>query len=491
MRKILKNQKGVNLVTLSVTVIIIMAILGIVLYNVRTNLGVQRLQSMQADIENLKGKVSNYYLQYGSLPILKQQDIDESILSDNVKTVINNNIDTGKYYVIDLSAMENVTLNYGEDYEKIKNESTSNIENLKDSDNNLLTDLYIINSVSHNIFYVEGIKYEGKMYYKEYQDVEDSDIGLSEIAFDTMEENWSPVYSTIKKYEDKNGDTAIIPAGFQVSRKEGEDTIENGLVLRDSNENEWVWIPVSSEDLTKMYEEDSTGWIMLGTEVNTKYKSIGSTLGNRVLNRTNPGLTDDPYYREPDVLSDSTYDGNANNRILAGFIEEDGVTANSLETMAAKLKEDYKDMIYSIKQNGGFYVGRYELSGTLQSPIVKKAQQVLTNESWYSLYKTCKYFTSNQNNLQSRMICGCQWDQVCRFINEHGDKKNLDDSRSYGNYIDSQDPANVTSTGTMMQTGFSNYWKANNIYDIAGNYREWTQEAYSTNSRAVRGRNLQ
>ena len=163
----MKNQKGVNLVSLSVAVIVIITIVGTVLYNVRTNLGVQKLKAMQADIENLRGKVANYYLQYGALPILKQQEIEDSILSENVKTIENGNIETGKYYVIDLSAMENITLTYGEDYENLKDKSPETIQTLS---NGTLTDVYIINSVSHNIFYVHGITYEGKTYYTQYQE---------------------------------------------------------------------------------------------------------------------------------------------------------------------------------------------------------------------------------------------------------------------------------------------------------------------------------
>ena len=36
--------------------------------------------------------------------------------------------------------------------------------------------------------------------------------------------------------------------------------------------------------------------------------------------------------------------------------------------------------------------------------------------------------------------------------------------------------------------GTNEYWKVNNIYDLAGNVYEWTQEKYSTGShRTVRG----
>ena len=39
-----------------------------------------------------------------------------------------------------------------------------------------------------------------------------------------------------KEYTDANGDTATIPAGFAVSQIEGENTVENGLVIIDAND---------------------------------------------------------------------------------------------------------------------------------------------------------------------------------------------------------------------------------------------------------------
>ena len=61
------------------------------------------------------------------------------------------------------------------------------------------------------------------------------------------------------------------------------------------------------------------------------------------------------------------------------------------------------------------------------------------------------------------------------------------DSRSWGNYDNSTGDA-IDNSGILQQTGTSEYWKANNIYDIAGNAHEWTQEKYSTGAnRADRG----
>ena len=88
------------------------------------------------------------------------------------------------------------------------------------------------------------------------------------------------------------------------------------------------------------------------------------------------------------------------------------------------------------------------------------------------------------------MIFGCQWDQVCKFIttakDANGDPISLTDSRKYGNYSNSQAPANINS-GSKQNTGSNEAWKTNNIYDLAGNCWEWTQEANSTNRRAYRG----
>ncbi len=44
--------------------------------------------------------------------------------------------------------------------------------------------------------------------------------------------------------------------------------------------------------------------------------------------------------------------------------------------------------------------------------------------------------------------------------------------------------------GTLQNTGYNETWKANNIYDLAGNISEWTKEKYSIEDvRAIRGCN--
>ena len=280
-----------------------------------------------------------------------------------------------------------------------------------------------------------------------------------------------------------DGKTAVIPEGYTISNVEAEQSIDTGLVIKKDG-NEWVWIPVAN--VTDLYTENTTNqeWILCGTSGDSKvvsqYASKARTDVRYDLTRTTPGTTSYPCYREPDTVvgdNGNSYDKVQENWSAAGFV--------SFNDMATKLKDDYKNMIDSVRKNGGFYVGRYELSeaGT------KKDQPSLTNTNWYNLYAKCKTF-GDESTTYSRMIWGCQWDQVCKFISTSGDKVSLTGSRKYGNYRNSQAPANTGnySSYNKQNTGSNEAWKTNNIYDLAGNCVEFTQEAgdYSY-YRATRG----
>lgn len=95
---------------------------------------------------------------------------------------------------------------------------------------------------------------------------------------------------------------------------------------------------------------------------------------------------------------------------------------------------------------------------------------------------------------------GIEWDSILNwFIGNaiigstiSGETKTMDlddiqtHSSSWGNYHDSKGDAANNADGTKKNTGTSEYWKANNIYDMAGNVYEWTQETYMNRSVNVR-----
>ena len=260
-----------------------------------------------------------------------------------------------------------------------------------------------------------------------------------------------------------------------------QDSVDHGLVIKDESDNEWVWIPVP--DVTVMCDTaNEIEYTLCGTEeetaVKTKLYSKSEIIDLKT--RTTPG--DLNGYHEPDlVIRDDgpSYDTKEEYyKTVLGF--------DSKEKMAEAFVTDYSEMIASIKKYGGFYIGRYELS----KEGVQKNQPTLTNTNWYNLYKKCKSLNASEK-VETRMIWGCQWDVTCDFIANKGEQKSIRYSSSWGNYSDSTTPANTGNYEKKIKknTGSNEYWKANNIYDLAGNCFEWTQEVYSTVSRAYRGSN--
>ena len=84
-------------------------------------------------------KVSYYYDEYGGIPVK-----EEYVGSENFK-VQKNEKDSDTYYIIDINSLEDLNL---------KKEVTGEAE-----------DVYIINDISHTIYYAKGISIEGKIYY--------------------------------------------------------------------------------------------------------------------------------------------------------------------------------------------------------------------------------------------------------------------------------------------------------------------------------------
>ena len=87
------------------------------------------------------------------------------------------------------------------------------------------------------------------------------------------------------------------------------------------------------------------------------------------------------------------------------------------------------------------------------------------------------------------MVYGNQWDEVMAWLIATGDKKDYQvnkNSADWGNYNNSTGTA-ATNSGSPQTAGKNEAWQANNIYDLAGNCSEWTQEARNANGRVYRG----
>ncbi len=168
------------------------------------------------------------------------------------------------------------------------------------------------------------------------------------------------------------------------------------------------------------------------------------------------------------------------------------------EQLAQLFVDEYKAMIESVSKYGGFYIGRYELSGTVTEPT-EKPGKTLTKTDWYNLYNACRSSKLQASDkVKTQMIWGCQWDVTMNWLISSGAKTSDEvnkDSSTWGNYNNYNAANNYTegtagyekNAGSLQNTGSSENWKANNIYDLAGNVWEWTQEADFTIGRAGRG----
>ena len=293
----------------------------------------------------------------------------------------------------------------------------------------------------------------------------------------TIPKNYIPIDTATSTW----GDGSTAPS---------QDSVNHGLVIKDEKDNEWVWIPVDKATLATMYEESSDEKTLCGTTgetaVKTKLYSKSEIISGQT--RTEPGKTSG--FREPDLVvgSGSSYDAKEEYyKTILGF--------KSKEKMAEAFVAEYKEMIESIQKYGGFYIGRYELS----EAGVQKNQPTLTNTNWYNLYKKCKSLNAS-DKVETRMIWGCQWDVTMNWLISSGAKTSDEvnkDSSSWGNYYltsvkadDGTTEIKASEKKAVLNTGITTFTMANNIYDLAGNCEEWTQEAHRTYYfRAYRGGN--
>ena len=286
-----------------------------------------------------------------------------------------------------------------------------------------------------------------------------------------------------------------IPTGFAHT----EGTVDTGYVIKDSEGNEFVWIPVANDEAYS--------------------KKLGTN----------------NYYLKPDnVVPTSVADGIKGDKLgvtsILGTTIENSITAQQPE--------------YSVvKKAGGFWVGRYEVGvesidrgvGSYIAGIPEWSNDKSADANAYWANKSITVKAGNEpirvitqskaleraNNwksgkagngtvaFQSGMITGSQWDAMCKFIG--WDVANSDCS-NWGNYTNvkskiytslthSEDFRSDWFIESNIQKGSSNNrWifptgvfinennqvtMKKNIYDIAGNVWEWTTEIPQGNDNVV------
>ncbi|MBQ8094855.1 MAG: hypothetical protein IJ242_14970 [Clostridia bacterium] len=222
-------------------------------------------------------------------------------------------------------------------------------------------------------------------------------------------------------YTDVNGDSMTVPDQFRVSEEPDEQTIRTGAVIIGPDGSEFVWIPTT---VTPMGVREFGSYFSGSGSVSCYYDE-----------------TDSPVYQE---------------------------------------------MIASTEKYGGFYLGRYEASrGENGLPASRRVSENGPGRVWVQFspqdtVKACENLYADNNTLQGFFPWGINWDTALQWLIDSGSRTWEDvarDSTAWGNYSD--DSFSAGARGNC--TGVWEEAKANNIYDLAGNNWEWTQERFGSN----------
>ena len=150
--KKLKNDRGVTLIILVITVIALLILTTVNINTTRNQIGLKETNNLYADIDIISSKVTDYYIKENKLPtlcLIEKNDFMEYLANRGIYSFALNINDGNNYYIIDLSQLKNLSLNYGKDYKKWPSNKIE--ENIND-------DVYIINEITHQIYYLRGIE---------------------------------------------------------------------------------------------------------------------------------------------------------------------------------------------------------------------------------------------------------------------------------------------------------------------------------------------
>lgn len=242
--------------------------------------------------------------------------------------------------------------------------------------------------------------------------------------------------------KDVNNNNIILPKGFTIRIDDSTtnaDSIDEGIVIEDQEQNQYVWIPVDGilGENGKTVSNAVDGEIILGRyvfdsngNIDTENAVIPETLGGDLKKNS----TESHSYTET-----STGNGNTVAIDIDGFID-------------------------SVRNNGGYYIARFEAS---QNTTTNKAESKYDKTVWTDITQpnaanACQDLYAGVN---SDLMNSYAWDTAILFIQKNGQSNY---SKQDGNSINS----------SKQTTGLSGD-KQLNIYDMAENCYEWSTETSS------------
>ena len=268
------------------------------------------------------------------------------------------------------------------------------------------------------------------------------------------------------KAEDAYGNKITIPKGFKVvahGTVAGSATytysgdnipaVQDGIVIENGTDgNQFVWVPVG----TIKNKNNTTNTITLGRyEFDSNTGALKSNTPVQVASVEN-------------CTQEVTI--NTNYKELSVFRAGNSATDSTAQNATARNLEEF---ISTTLANGGYYIARFEASGTASKITSKYNQTVLGNITQPDAAKAARemYGEIKENNklvYASDLVNSYAWDTAIVFIQTYSGKTD------YASHNESKTTKAFTATG-------KNNDKYCNIWDMSGNALEWTTE-YSTYS---------
>ena len=274
------------------------------------------------------------------------------------------------------------------------------------------------------------------------------------------------VFNDTTTLEDTYGNQVTIPKGFKIASDSATD-VTGGIVIEDATYtktkgSQFVWIPVGTGENAIKKANNGTVDIKL-SRYTFANDGTPTDQGDNIINS---------YYQE---LATSNY-GNA----TAKDIEKFKTSANS---------------------NHGYYIGRYEAgvvdynssvstsnsnnetnwtgyTGDNIKLVCKKEQQVWNYVTQNKASKLSRNMYGSEAKVTSDLINSYAWDTAIVFIQKCGTENNSSTySKTVGQSSTSTSATQTTGTNKLKAT--SKVDKQCNIFDMAGNCREWTTETSS------------
>ena len=141
MKNFIKNNRGISLIILMITMILMAILLGVVVRKIDVGTDLRNYDYMVADIELLEGMKLTYYTE-----VFEQSSLTINITSEDLHGQASP-YDGPEYFKVALWQAGDITFHFGAGDENDK-------------------DIYIINKETNNIYYLKGVELEGKIYHR-------------------------------------------------------------------------------------------------------------------------------------------------------------------------------------------------------------------------------------------------------------------------------------------------------------------------------------